>query len=88
MEFILKRGLLRTAADTLVRSAGVREHTISLDMLESVAKMRYSLLVVAELLQHRVNEQGHSQSLHGVVAHRLSKEARYFQYLFTFSHSF
>ena len=79
MEAILKRNLLSSATDPLVRSAGVRMHTISLDMLESVAKMRYSLLVVAQLLQHRLNEQGHSQSLYGVVAHRLLEEARYFK---------
>ena len=86
MEAILKRNLLSSATDTLVRSTGVRVHAISLDMLESVAKMRYSLLVVAELLQHRLNEQGHSQSLYGVVVHRLLEEARYFKsYTLTFS---
>ena len=79
MEAILKRNLLSSATDTLVRSAGVRVHTISLDMLESVAKVRYSLLVVAQLLQHRVNEQGHNQSLYGVAGHRLLEEARYFK---------
>ena len=79
MEAILKRNLLSSATDNLVRSAGIREHTISLDMLESVAKMRYSLLVVAELLQHRVNEQGHNQSLYGVAGNRLLEEARYFK---------
>ena len=86
MEAILKRNLLSSATDTLVHSAGVREHTISLDVLESVAKMRYSLLVVAQLLQHRVNEQGHNQSLYGLACHRLLEEARYFYtYALTFS---
>ena len=83
IEAILKRNLLSSATDILVRSAGVREHTISLDMLESVAKMRYSLLVVAQLLKHRVNEQGHNQSLYGVACHRLLEEARYFALTFS-----
>ena len=77
MDTILKINLLKFATHTLVHSAGATQHTISIDMLESVARMRYALQVVAELLQLRVSEQGQSQSLYGAVAHRLLDEARF-----------
>ena len=77
MEAILKRNLLTSATETLVRLAGCAEHTISLDLLEGVARMRYCLLVVAQLLQRRVSEQGHTQSLYGRVVHQLLEETRY-----------
>lgn len=76
MEAIVKGNLLKSATDTLVNSAGFKEHTISLYMLESVARMRYGLFVVAELLQVRVTQQSSAQSLYGRVAHQLLEEAR------------
>ena len=77
VETILKNNLFKSAMHTLVHSTGATEHTISIDMLESVARMRYALQVVAELLQLRVSEQGQSQSLYGIAAHRLLDEARF-----------
>ena len=77
METILKNNLLKSATHTLGHSAEATQHTISIDMLESVARMRYALQVVAELLQLRVSEQGQSQPLYGIAAHRLLDEARF-----------
>ncbi|CAI8002393.1 E3 ubiquitin-protein ligase rnf213-alpha [Geodia barretti] len=73
---ILEKNLLTSATDTLAHSAGLTEHTISLEALESVAKMRCCLLVVAELLQLRVNQQGHSQFLYGRMVQQLLEETR------------
>ena len=81
---ILEKNLLTSATDTLAHSAGLTEHTISLEALESVAKMRCCLLVVAELLQLRVNQQGHSQFLYGRMVQQLLEETRYsFCYVYT-----
>jgi hypothetical protein len=71
--------LLKSSADTLTCLPGFA--TISLDSLESVARMRYALQVVAELLLLQVNEQGgslesHTQNLHGRIASVLLEEAR------------
>lgn len=77
MEAILKANVLPSAADALIHSQGFTEHTISLDVLEGVARMRYCLRVVAELLQLRGTEQGHTQYLYGSAAYHLLEETRY-----------
>ena len=92
MGVIIRNKFLATATDTLINSVGFTEHTVSLDMLESVARMRYCLQVVSELLQLRVNQQGGPQFLYGHVAHQLLNETRYhnisFVYLYCFLLSF
>ena len=74
---ILKRNLLTSATDTLVLSAGFTDHTITLEVLESVATMRYCLRVVAELLLLRVSDQGHSLNVYGHLTHQLLEGTRY-----------
>ena len=76
--------LLTSGLDTLARFSGFTEQDISLELLEGVAKMRYALLVVAQLLQLQVNEAGRAPSLpsrthnlYGSVASILLDEARY-----------
>jgi hypothetical protein len=73
---IVRDKMLTTAADGLVHSAGFSEHTVSLDLLESVARMRYCLQVVTELLQLHANRQGGTQFLYGHVVHQLLEETR------------
>ena len=74
--------LISSAMDVLTKLGGFTQRNLSLDILEGVAKMRYGLSVVAELLQMQVNEvEGtstrHSQKLYGSVSSRLIAEARY-----------
>jgi hypothetical protein len=76
-EMIVRDRMLTTATDGLVHSAGFSEHTVSLDLLESVARMRYCLQVVTELLQLHANRQGGTQFLYGHVVHQLLEETRY-----------
>ena len=81
MENIWRKQLLSSATDTLTHYSGSSQGIISLEVLEAVAKMRYALLVVAELLQLQVNEQGaafkgHTQNLYGLAASALLEEAR------------
>lgn len=58
------------------------QRDIIVDLLEGVAKVRYALLVVANLLQQQVNEVGgtslasHPQIIHRATATRLLEEAR------------
>ncbi|CAI8034865.1 E3 ubiquitin-protein ligase RNF213 [Geodia barretti] len=73
---ILKRNLLTSATDTLVQSAGFTDHTITLEVLESVATMRYCLRVVAEVLLLRVSDQGHSLNVYGHLIHQLLEGTR------------
>ena len=87
-EGIVKDKILRAATDTLVHLAGFTDQTVSLDLLESVARTRYCLQVVTELLQLHANQQGDTQFLYGHVVHRLLEETRYmldyFHQLFLF----
>ena len=74
--------LVTSAMDVLTKLGGFSQDSVSLDMLEGVAKMRYGLFVVAELLQMQVNEvegtlASHNQKLYGSVSSRLIAEARY-----------
>ena len=80
MEAVLKRKMLSSATDILTHSAGFTERTISLEILESIAKMRYALLVVSELLHLQVNEREREEddhSLYGRIASILIDEAKY-----------
>ena len=77
---ILREKLLETATNTLVHAAGLTELTISLEALESVARLRYCLLVVAELLQLRIDQEGHTHFLYGRMVHQLLEETRYHYY--------
>ena len=76
-EVIVRDKMLTTATDGLVHSAGFSEHTVSLDLLESVARMRYCLQVVTELLQLHANRQDGTHFLYGHLVHRLLEETRY-----------
>lgn len=81
MENVWRKHLLSSATDTLTHFAMSPQRSISLEVLEAVAKMRYALLVVAEVLQLQVNQQGgafisHTHSLFGLVASKLIAEAR------------
>ena len=66
-----------------MRGAGFTQRDITLDLLEGVAKIRYALLVVADLLQQQVNEMGgaspasYAHIIHGAMANRLIEEARH-----------
>ena len=77
MDIILKKKWLKSSTETLAHSASYTEHTISLEMLESVARMRYCLRVAAELLKQYVNEYGATQSFYGPVAQKYLEETRY-----------
>ena len=63
-------------------AAGCIQENMSLELLEGVAKIRYALFVVADLLQQQVNDVGErSQTsnrhiLHGVSASGLLDVAR------------
>jgi hypothetical protein len=72
VDVILKEKLLMSGTDILVHSASSTEHTISLDLLESVAKIRYCLRVVADVLQ--LHSKRHD---YGHMVHRLLEECRY-----------
>ena len=81
MDNIWRKQLLSSATVTLTCFAGSSQGTISVEVLEAVAKMCYALLVVAELLQFQVNEQGgdfkgHTHNLYGRTASALIDEAR------------
>ena len=83
MEAVLRRQLLSSATETLTHFAGsTQQRSVSLEALDAVAKMRYALLVVAELLQLQVNQQGgalvggHTHYLYGRTASILIEEAR------------
>ena len=81
MENIYEKQLLSSATNTLTHFAGSSQRTLSLEVLVAVAKMRYALLVVAELLQLQVNEQGaafkgHTHNLYGRAASALVEETR------------
>ena len=76
MENIWRKQLLSSATTTLTYFSGSSRGIISLEVLEAVAKMRYALLVVAELLRLQVNEQGaafkgHTHNLYGRAASAL-----------------
>ena len=80
MEAAIK--LFAAAMELLSQCTGFSQRDVSLDMLEGVAKLRYALLVAAELLQLQVKEMGgdsasHTQILYGRVASRLVESARY-----------
>lgn len=77
MDTILERKLLTSAKDTLVCFARFSEHTVSLEMLESVARIRYSLRVFAELLQEHMYRQGPIRFMHSHMAQRFMEETRY-----------
>ena len=74
--------LLQEGMQSLLGNVNFTQRDITLDLLEGVAKVRYTLLVVADLLHEQVNEVGgassvsHSQSMHGATANRLLEEAR------------
>lgn len=81
MKAIVRNHLLTSATNTLIGLGGITEQNISLDVLESVAQIRYALTVVAELFQLRANEKGqvsanHTRILHGRIASILINEAR------------
>lgn len=81
MEVAIK--LVTCAIDTLTQFAGFTQSNVSVEVLEAVAKMRYALLVITELLQLRVDEMreasltSHSHNLYGTVASTLLDKARY-----------
>ena len=84
MEAIVRKKMLASATDILIQSAGFTEQTVSLDILESVARMRYALHVVSELLQLQVNEQdegfaSQDRILYGRTASILIEGARYIE---------
>ena len=84
MEAIVKKKMLTSATDILIQSAGFTERTVSLDILESVARMRYALHVVSELLQLQVNEEdegfpSQDRILYGRTASILIEGARYIE---------
>ena len=70
------------AVQSLEGASGLMQRDVSLDLLEGVAKLRYGLLVVANLLQQRVNSLGgasstsHAQVIFGSAANQLLEEAR------------
>lgn len=76
MEIILHKDILNSATCTLTDADGLTLKYISLEVLESVAKMRYALFVVAELLLCRVNGQAGAINLHGRAASGLTEQAR------------
>ena len=76
--------LLSSGMETLTQFAGFTLQDISLELLEGVAKVRYALLIVAQLIQLQVNEVGgapsfssHTHNLYRSIASRLLDEARY-----------
>ena len=75
MEAIVEKNFLTAATATLPASI-----KMSIEVLESVARVRYSLRVVAELLVRRVHDQGHTQFLYGEMAHKLLEATRYDDY--------
>ena len=80
----MKKKMLTSATDILIQSTGFTEQTVSLDILESVARMRYALHVVSELLQLQVNEQdegfaSQDRILYGRTASILIEEAKYIE---------
>ena len=73
--------LITSAVDVLTTFGVFTQTNVSLNILEGVAKMRYGLFVVAELLQMQVNEvegtsASHSQKLYGSVSLGLIDKAR------------
>ena len=76
MESILRKQLLSSAAATLSHFAVSSQRSITVEVLEAVAKMRYALMVVAELLQLQVNVQGEAHNLYGRAASAVVEEAR------------
>ena len=89
MKSIVKKKMLTSATDILIKSAGFTERTVSLDILESVARLRYALSVVSELFQLQVNVQDEGFSsqdpkLYGHTASILIEEARYNENLWLF----
>ena len=75
MEAIVEKNFLTTATATVPASI-----KMPIEVLESVARVRYSLCVVAELLEQRVYDRGHTQFLYGEIAHKLLEATRYDDY--------
>jgi hypothetical protein len=75
--------LMASSVDTLTQCTSFTLSNISMKVLEGVAKMRYGLLVVAELLQLQANPikgvsfSNQSQNIHGRLASTLLDTARY-----------
>ena len=74
--------LFASALQPMSQCAGFTSRDISLDVLEGVAKLRYALLVAAELLQFQVKEMeralaSNTHIFHGRVASSLVEAARY-----------
>lgn len=72
---ILGRNLLSSAIDTLTTW---EKNEMSIEISEAVAKIRYSLLVVTELLHHEINEQveASKDDTDNLYTHTLIDEAR------------
>lgn len=72
--------LMASSVNTLTQCTSFTLHNISMEVLEGVAKMRYGLQVVAELLQLQANTTkdifSSNLKIHGHLASTLLEKAR------------
>ena len=84
VEAIVNGKLLTSSTNTLIQSHGYSEPTVVLDVLESVAMIRYCLRVVANLLQLHSKHQECNKLMYNPMVHRLLEESRYHHFQFFF----